>query len=48
MNLKAIDATATAFSLSAGIPVRVFGLKDPADIEKAVKGDTPGTIITAE
>lgn len=48
MNLKAIDATATAFSLSAGIPVRVFGLKDPADIVKAVKGETPGTVITAE
>ena len=48
MNLKAIDATATAFSLSAGTPVRVFGLKDPTDIEKAVKGDTPGPIITAE
>ena len=48
MNLKAIDATATAFSLSTGIPVRVFGLKDPSDIERAVKGEIDGTIITAE
>lgn len=48
MNLKAIDATATAFCLSAGIPVRVFGLKDPADIERAVRGEVKGTIITAE
>ena len=48
MNLKAIDATATAFSLSTGIPVRVFGLKDPTDIERAVRGEVNGTIITAE
>ncbi len=48
MNLKAIDATATAFSLSAGTPVRVFGLKDPSDIERAVRGEVKGTIITAE
>ena len=48
MNLKAIDSTATAFSLSAGTPVRVFGLKDPSDIEKAVRGRIDGTVITAE
>ena len=48
MNLKAIDATATAFSLSAGSPVHVFGLKDPSDIERAVKGEVAGTVITAE
>lgn len=48
MNLKAIDATATAFSLSTGIPVHVFGLKDPSDIERAVRGEIDGTVITAE
>ena len=48
MNLKAIDATATAFSLSAGTPVHVFGLKDPTDIERAVRGEVDGTVITAE
>ena len=48
MNLKAIDATATAFSLSTGIPVHVFGLQDPTDIERAVKGEISGTVITAE
>ena len=48
MNLKDIDSTATAFSLSTGIPVRVFGLKDPSDIERAVRGEVKGTIITAE
>ncbi len=48
MNLKAIDATATAFCLSVGMPIRVFGLKNPNDILNAVKGIAVGTIITAE
>ena len=32
LNLKAIDATATAFCLSCGMPIHVFGLKNPEDI----------------
>ena len=48
MNLKAIDATATAFCLSNGMPIRVFGLRDPRDIVSAVKGEKVGTIVTAE
>ncbi len=48
MNLKAIDATATAFCLANGMPIHVFGLKDPKDIIKAVEGDCVGTVITAE
>ena len=48
MNLKAIDATATAFCLSVGMPIRVFGLKNPSDIVNAIKGECVGTIITAE
>ena len=48
MNLKAIDATATAFCLSTGMPVRVFGLKSADDIVKAVKGESVGTVIYAE
>ena len=48
MNLKAIDATATAFCLSVGMPIRIFGLNTPADIVKAVKGESLGTIITAD
>ncbi len=48
MNLKAIDATATAFCLSAGMPIRVFGLKSASDIVKAVKGECMGTVVTAE
>ena len=48
MNLKAIDATATAFCLSGGMPVHVFGLTEPEDIVLAVKGHKRGTIISAE
>ena len=48
MNLKALDATATAFCLSTGMPIKVFGLSEPADILKAICGKINGTIITAE
>ena len=48
MNLKAIDATATAFCLSTGMPIRVFGLKNPEDIIGAIEGTAAGTLITAE
>ena len=48
MNLKAIDATATAFCLSVGMPIRVFGFKEPKDIVSAVTGKSVGTVISAE
>jgi uridylate kinase len=47
-NLKAMDATATAFCLSAGMPIKMFGLNTPEDILRAVSGELVGTIITAE
>ena len=48
MNLKAMDATATAFCLSVGMPVKVFGLNTPEDILRAVSGERVGTVIIAE
>ncbi len=48
MNLKAIDATATAFCMSNGMPIYVFGLKEPSDILKALRGETLGTVVTAD
>ena len=48
MNLKAIDATATAFCMSVGMPIRVFGFKEPDDIVAAVTGKTVGTVVSAE
>ena len=47
-NLKAVDATATAFCLSVGMPVKVFGLSKAEDILRAVSGEHVGTIISAE
>ncbi len=46
MNLKAIDATATAFCLSTGMPIRIFGMKNPEDIIRAVRDGVAGTVIT--
>ena len=48
MNLKALDATATAFCLSTGMPIHVFGLKNPEDIIKAISGESVGTVVTPE
>jgi uridylate kinase len=48
MNLKAIDSTATAFCMSGGMPIHVFGLKEPEDIIRAVHGETLGTVVTPE
>lgn len=48
MNLKAIDSTATAFCMSNNMPIHVFGLKDPDDILKALRGESVGTVVTAE
>ena len=48
MNLKALDATATAFCLSTGMPIKVFGLTEPGDILRAIRGKVDGTIITAD
>ena len=48
MNLKALDSTATAFCLSNGMRIEVFGLKDPADIERAIRGKALGTTVIPE
>ena len=47
-NLKAIDATATAFCLSGGMPIRVFGFTEPDSILAALKGDALGTVVYPE
>ena len=48
MNLKALDATATAFCLSTGMPIKVFGLREPEDILRAIRGEVCGTVVVAE
>ena len=48
LNLKALDATATAFCLSTGMPIKVFGFKNPEDLGKAIRGEKIGTVITPD
>ena len=47
-NLQAMDATATAFCLSTGMTVKLFGLKSADDIERAIIDGKYGTVILAE
>ena len=47
-NLQAVDSTATAFCLSTGMTVRLFGLNSPEDIESAIIDGKYGTVIIAE
>ena len=44
--LRAIDSTAAALCMDAKIPVLVFGLDDPENILRAVRGEKLGTVIT--
>ncbi len=46
--LRAIDFTATAFCMSAKLPIRIFGLKNPADILAALRGEKVGTVVIPE
>ncbi len=43
--LTVIDYTATTFCMDKGIPVLLFGMDDPYNIIKAIKGEHIGTII---
>ena len=45
MNLKAIDLTAAAFCMDAGMKVFVFALDDPDNIKRAINGENIGTLI---
>jgi len=48
MNLQAIDATATAFCLSKGMPIRIFALNDADALVRAVMGECKGTLVIPE
>lgn len=43
--LKVMDSTATSLCMDNGIPIIVFGLKDPENIKKAVLGENIGTYV---
>ena len=45
-NLKVMDSTATAMCRDNNIPLLVFGIADPENIVRAVKGEKIGTIVS--
>ena len=47
-NLQAVDSTATAFCLSTGMPVKLFGLNSEEDIKRAIIDGKYGTVIIPE
>lgn len=44
-DLKAMDAAATQLAMENGLPLHVFGLKDPENIARAAAGADIGTIV---
>ena len=44
-DLKVMDSTATALCKDNNIPLQVFGIADPENIVRAVKGEKIGTIV---
>ncbi len=44
-DLKVMDSTATALCKDNNIPLLVFGISDPENIVRAVKGEKIGTIV---
>ena len=44
-DLKVMDSTATALCKDNNIPLLVFGIADPDNIVKAVKGENIGTLV---
>ena len=45
-NLKVMDSTATAMCRYNNMPLLVFGIADPENIVRAVKGEKIGTIVS--
>lgn len=45
-DLKVMDSTATAMCRDNQIPLLVFGIADPENIVRAVKGEKIGTIVS--
>ena len=44
-DLKVMDSTATALCKDNNIPLQVFGIADPENIVRAVKGEAVGTVV---
>ncbi|MDO8567395.1 MAG: UMP kinase, partial [Dehalococcoidales bacterium] len=48
MRLEVMDTTALSLCLENKLPIIVFDLEAPRSIERAVSGETIGTIVTSE
>jgi uridylate kinase len=46
--LKVMDATAISMAMEHDLPILVFDMKKPGNIERAVEGQDVGTLITKE
>lgn len=46
MNLRVMDATAISLCMEEDIPIRVFNINTPGNIERIVRGDNIGSQIT--
>jgi uridylate kinase len=44
-DLKVMDSTATALARDNNLPLLVFGIADPENIVRAVKGEEIGTLV---
>jgi len=47
-SLGVMDSTATSLCMDNNIPIHVFGLDDPENIVRAVRGENIGTIVKKE
>ena len=48
MRLKVMDVTALSLCLENKLPIIVFDLQAPRSVEKAVLGETIGTLVSGE
>ena len=46
--MQVMDLTATSLALEHHIPVMIFALADPQNIQRAVMGEKIGTIVEEE
>ncbi len=47
-NLQVMDATATSLCMDNGLPIVVFDLTGPGNIERVVRGADIGTLVTGD
>lgn len=47
-NLRVMDMTAISLAMERGLQIAVFNLRKPGNIERFIRGETVGTLITGE